>query len=329
MLSSKFRLLFFGSDAFSVRILKHLLDHDICPLHVVTKSWTLLDRFAASNQLTRFVWPLNIDDIKRHEQINIGLVASFGQMIDVNTISKFEYGLFNVHPSLLPRYRGSTPIQTAVLEGISETGCTIMKIPPIAKFDVGDIIIKEPLKIKHREYALDLSDRLADLGASMAIRLLLNFEECMRHAQPQTQEGSSLARKIKPHQGEIKFKSESSDAIDRKVRAYTGSVHLYTICLGGLRIKLHEVGDPREIESLEIDHLYKRRLNDVIDTSDEIEPGAMYFHKTRRILCIKCADSKWISFEKVTPESKRKMTAIDFFNGYLTSRSPQDNKTDI
>lgn len=333
MKAKQFNLLFFGSDAFSIIVLKHLLDANLCSIQVVTKNHSLVDKFSTHHKISKYQWPLNLSDSQnRINEFNIGLVASFGQLIDVETINLFKRGLFNVHPSLLPRYRGSTPIQTAILEGVKETGCTIMRIPPINKFDIGDIILQEKVEIRRREYALELRDRLASLGAKMTVNLLKNYDHCLSLARPQDSNNRSYAKRLKSEQGLINFKSESSTQIDNKVRAFTGFLELYTYCLNGLKVRLEDMRDPDIVESYDLNNLSANqiRMNHSIDEKGDVDlpAGTMFFHKTRRIVCIKCSNNRWVVFEHITPEFKPKMSGLDFYNGYLSRVSREEMKTD-
>lgn len=329
MTTTNFKLLFFGSDTFSVTILRYLLERKLCPIQVVTGHNSLLDQYSACKNLDRYRWPLEKSNYKQ-ELFDIGLVASFGHLIDEQTVNRFNHGLFNIHPSLLPRYRGSTPVQTAILDGVEETGCTLMRIPPIAKFDIGDIVLQQTTKVKHREYACELRDRLAISGAFMTERLLLNYDECMQNVRPQNDQIKSYAKKLKPENGLIKFMTEESDYVDRKVRAYTGFIDLYTHCLGGLKVKLDTMRSPDEVEGYQIDKLASSltKFKNVIKNTDSLPKGSMFFHKTRHILCIKCADSKWLAFDHITPEAKPKMSALDFNNGYLSKVDLISMRTD-
>lgn len=331
MKANQFNLLFFGSDSFSIIILKHLLGANLCPVQVVTKPFSLVDKFSAHHRISRHRWPLDLLDSTIKDRFNIGLVASFGQLIDVNTINSFKNGLFNVHPSLLPQYRGSTPIQTAILDGVKETGCTIMRIPPIDKFDIGDIILQERVEIERREYASKLRDRLATIGACMTERLLNNYDECLSFAKPQGDSGRSYAKKLKLEQGLINFKSESATRVDHKVRAFTGFLELYTYCLGGLKIRLEDMRDPSEVERYDLNNLAinQSRLKSAIDEDNtDVPAGTIFFHKVRHVVCIKCSDNKWAVFDYITPEFKPRMSGLDFYNGYLSKVGPDRMKTD-
>lgn len=317
----QFSLLFFGSDAFSVRILKHLIDRSICPIEVVTRSGTILDHYSAECRLKRYRWPLIVDG---EQEFNIGLVASFGNLIDKYTVNRFHYGLFNVHPSLLPQYRGSTPIQAAIRDNLEETGCSLMRIPPIDKFDIGEILLQKKLAIKRREYAIELRDRLADMGCEMVEDLLLNYDKCIQNIEPQSEMGKSYAKKLKLEDGFLNFTSESSSMIDRKVRAYSGFIDLYSFCLGGLKIRLLNLRDPEETKSYDLDRLslslWQRKglISGAENSPQEVPAGSMFFHKIRQTLCIKCSDSNWLSFDRVRPEDKSEMSSLEFYNGYLS-----------
>lgn len=316
MLSRNFKPLFFGSDHFSIIVVSHFVNKNLFPVSVVTRPGSELDIYSIEKKLCRHRWPLDCD-IGTNGKYNIGLVASFGQLLQPELVQQFELGLYNVHPSLLPQYRGSSPIQAAILNGLTETGCSIMRIPPVAKFDIGDIILQEKIPINRREYAHELRYRLAHLGAVLTANLLSNFDECLKKAQPQSDQNKSYAKKIKPEQGLLDFTGESSAQIDRKVRAYTKFIDLYTVCSNGLKIKLGKIRDPDEIEDYNLDlaaSTYSGLLRGQVSP-----PGTIYFHKPRHLLGFKCADGRWVAFDEVTPELKTRMTSLEFYNGYMSS----------
>lgn len=330
LILDKFSLLFFGTDAFSVGVLRHLINAKLCQVQVVTKAGSLLDEYSATNNIKRHRWPLDVDE-RGDFHFNIGLVASFGKLIDTKTVNSFPLGLFNVHPSLLPQYRGSTPVQAAIRNNLTQTGCSIMRISPIPKFDIGEIILQEKLSIDKREYATDLRDRLANLGGKMAKDFLLNYDECMQNIKAQPEIGKSYAKKLKPEDGCLKFQSETWSTIDSKVRAYTGYIDLYTDCLNGLRVRLYDLRDPEETTLYDLDKLAEHlcKLKRPEATPIRIPAGTMYFHKPRKVLCIKCLDNRWLAFDHVSPCKKCKFSSLDFYNGYLSKVDPINRKTDL
>lgn len=335
------RLLLFGSDAFTVRVLERFIESKQLPkIGLVTNENSVLDRYSKQLEIDKTRWPIpDYDTIKSN--YDIGFVASFGHLIDRKTIEHLRYGLFNIHPSLLPQYRGSTPVQAAVLDGLQITGCTIMRIPPIPRFDIGDIILQEKLKIHPDEYAKDLALRLADVGSRLSLQVLADYKSYCDNARPQSNEGQSLARKIRPEQGLIEFRKDSASVIDRKVRAYTSFVDLFTFCLNGLRVRLSCMRPVHEVDQLDIDRLIEASRKQVIhrlvddrsesrddDVCRAATAGTMYYHKRRRTLCIKCADGRWLAFDCMQLDKRKKLSASDFYNGYMSQLAISSRTTD-
>ena len=96
------------------------------------------------------------------------ITAAFGQILSDELLSIPKYGVFNVHASLLPKYRGASPIQAAIINGETETGITIMRT--VKDLDAGDIIVQKPIPIYEDTNAMMLFDELANLGADLLIK---------------------------------------------------------------------------------------------------------------------------------------------------------------
>jgi methionyl-tRNA formyltransferase len=129
-----------------------------------------------------------------------------------------RHGSFNVHASLLPRWRGAAPIQRAIEVGDSETGVCIMQMD--AGLDTGDTVLVESIKIGPEENSGTLHDRLAELGANAIVRVLNQLQAgdgLVR--QPQESNGVSYAEKILKSEAEIDW-DLSADQIDRRIRAF-------------------------------------------------------------------------------------------------------------
>ena len=99
---------------------------------------------------------------------NLGVVASFGYFVPAPLLSLLPRGAINVHPSLLPKYRGASPIQTALMNGDTETGVSIIEVHPGA-WDLGDILGQERVPISSEVMFRGLHDRLAALGGEMIL----------------------------------------------------------------------------------------------------------------------------------------------------------------
>ena len=158
-----------------------------------------------------------------------------------------RYGSFNIHASLLPRWRGAAPIQRAIEAGDQQTGVCIMKMD--AGLDTGDTVLIEALKITADETSVTLHDRLAVLGAKLIVQTLGTLEkEKTIQATPQTKEGVTYAEKILKSEAEIDW-SLSAREIDHRIRAFnpfpgaTGLVNDVPLKCWNSRISSENAGD--------------------------------------------------------------------------------------
>lgn len=156
--------------------------------------------------------------IEQMRTLNLDLmvVAAYGQILPPALLEAPKRGCLNVHTSLLPRHRGAAPIQWAILSGDPATGVTIMKMD--AGLDTGPIVAQRETPIRPEDNAQVLHDRLAQMGAELLLESIPPFlaEEWVPRAQP---EGATYARKIEKADGRIDW-SEPAEAIWRKVRAF-------------------------------------------------------------------------------------------------------------
>jgi methionyl-tRNA formyltransferase len=155
-------------------------------------------------------------------QFDAMVVVAYGLIIPQAMLDLAEqpgrHGAFNIHGSLLPRWRGAAPIQRAIAAGDERTGITIMQMD--AGLDTGDMVMSEAIEIGPDETSSSLHDRLAELGARMMARCLAMLdaqEETMR--TPQSDEGMCYAEKIQKTEAEIDW-SQTATTIDRLIRAF-------------------------------------------------------------------------------------------------------------
>jgi len=274
-----------------------------------------VERFTKNNDLNLYIWPHQLES----NIYDIGVVVSFGYMIDADSIQNCKYGMINVHPSLLPRWRGSTPIQKAILKGDTKTGVTIVCLTP-SRFDVGDILIQESIEIKKETKAIDLYKSLATYGSELLIKCILNLQHYQKHKQPQSQNGVSFARKLKKSDGLITWSKMTSHQVDRRFRAFDGFIDIYCHWIDGTSLKLKNMVNLDLIKAINIDLVEKYQYND-----NTPKPGLIIFHKKRKIMCIKCADMEWVAFETVNLKGYSVMSAEDFYNGFLC-KFPKDHQ---
>jgi methionyl-tRNA formyltransferase len=146
------------------------------------------------------------------------VVASYGEILVKEVLDLPRLGCLNVHASLLPRHRGASPIQAAILAGDAETGVSIQRM--VEALDEGDVMLEERTPIGEHENAGELLQRLSHLGAIAIVRALDQLEAGTARFTPQDPTRATLARKIKKEHGRIDW-TKSATEIDRIVRAFT------------------------------------------------------------------------------------------------------------
>jgi methionyl-tRNA formyltransferase len=161
-------------------------------------------------------------DVISQTQFDAMVVVAYGLIIPQSILDLAEqagrHGAFNIHGSLLPRWRGAAPIQRAIAAGDERTGITIMQMN--AGLDTGDMVISEAIDIASDENSSSLHDRLADLGARLMVRCLAMLDAQVETPRsPQGEDGMCYAEKIQKTEAEIDW-SQSANTIDRLIRAF-------------------------------------------------------------------------------------------------------------
>jgi len=145
------------------------------------------------------------------------VVAAYGLILPPAVLEAPRLGCWNIHASLLPRWRGAAPIQRAILAGDAGTGITIMQMD--AGLDTGPMLLVRPLPIGAREDAGALHDRLAALGAEAIVSAIDEWQAGRRVPVPQPADGATYAPKIRKEEARIDW-TAPAPAVDRLVRAF-------------------------------------------------------------------------------------------------------------
>ena len=145
------------------------------------------------------------------------VVAAYGLILPPPVLAAPRLGCWNIHASLLPRWRGAAPIQRAILAGDEATGITIMQMD--AGLDTGPMLLARPVRIGPREDGGSLHDRLAALGAEAIVAALDDWQAGRIGPEPQPAEGATYAPKIRKEEALIDW-TGAAVAIDRQVRAF-------------------------------------------------------------------------------------------------------------
>ena len=243
------KVLFLGSSHFSKVVLEKMIEKGNMISCVITQpdkpsgrghkmTQTEVKRYAIEKGLPVLTFDkirLHIDEIKKID-FDISVVASFGQILPDEFL-----GLklcINVHPSLLPKYRGASPIQTAILNGDNVTGVTIMKVAK--EVDAGDIIIQKEFSLSG-EYFHEAEEKLAILGGEMVSDVVKDYEKGKITFTKQDGERATFTQKFSKEDGLLDFSMSAQDIVN-KVRAISQEVGTYFgIC--GTAIKVEKVAD--------------------------------------------------------------------------------------
>ena len=162
------------------------------------------------------------------------LLAAFGKIVPHGIIDLYPKGIVNMHPSLLPKYRGASPIQYAIMNQEGETGVSLMLLD--AEVDHGPILAQEKAPISANENALELSQKLAKLGSELALKHVPSYLSGSLSPVPQDHSQATFTKLITREHGQADF-SLSAEALDAKRRAFTPWPGLWTMWQGK-RLKL-------------------------------------------------------------------------------------------
>jgi methionyl-tRNA formyltransferase len=169
--------------------------------------------------------------------LDAAAVVAFGQILPAAVLDAPRLGSFNVHGSLLPRWRGAAPIQRAVMAGDPVTGVEVMRMTE--GLDEGPVLASETLRIGPLDTAGTMNDRMAAAGAELLARTLAAVERGEAVETPQPQEGVTYAKKIRPKEAKIDWARPGAE-IDRKIRGlspFPGAWFTLATDKGPVRVK--------------------------------------------------------------------------------------------
>lgn len=232
---------FFGTPSVAAHTLEALLEADFTPRVVITNpdapqgrglelQPSPVKRLAEERGIP-VLTPPELDSAAQASIAAFGasyaVVVAYGKIFPEELIAAFPLGVLNVHYSLLPKYRGATPMETALLNGERETGVTIQKM--VRKLDAGDILAQETLAITPGETARELRPRLIEAGAKLLIETLPAFEEGLCTPTAQDESEATRARKFKKEDGQLDLSAPGEENWN-KYRAYTDTIgtHFFT-----------------------------------------------------------------------------------------------------
>lgn len=166
--------------------------------------------------------PTKLDDIKdqlESMQASAGVLVAYGKLVPPDIINIFPRGIINIHPSLLPERRGSTPIENVILYNEKQTGVSLMQLTE--EMDAGPIYAQEIVPIDGTESKQELADQLLNTGKDLLLKYLPGILDGSLQGNPQAKLEATYDKQIKKEAGEIDTKRPAKE-LAREVRAYAG-----------------------------------------------------------------------------------------------------------
>lgn len=295
------RVVFMGTPDFSVPVLEKLIENTNVVL-VVTKKDAYVGRkkVLTESPVAICAHEHNIEVYKPNKlkedyeyilnkKPDIIITCAYGSIVPKVVLDYPSYGCINVHASLLPKYRGASPIVASILNGEKETGITIMYMDE--GIDTGNIIMSRSIEIEDNDNSLSLSNKLSLLGANLLIDTLPKIFEGENFDIPQDNEEATYVGMLKREDEHIDF-NNSVENIKNQVRAFSPEPYAF-INIDDTEYKISEV----EIKKCDVSK---------IGVIVEVNKDSFGITAKDGIVYIK----------RIKPSGKKEMSVKDFFNGF-------------
>ncbi len=234
----------------------------------------------------------SIDIIKQYNP-DLFITAAFSQFLKQNFLNIAP--TINVHPSLLPKYRGATPIQSAIINGEKVTGVSIIKT--VLKMDAGDILLQEKCEILDDETSGELSLRLWKIGRELIIKAVNLIENNKATYEPQNENAVTICKTFKKEDAKLNFELEAS-ALKNQILGYNPWPVSYCFYENKmLKIYKAEVNNDSEVNKL----------------FSSTEPGEIV--SANKQIFIMCKNNSILKVIELQLEGGKRMSARDFLNG--------------
>lgn len=313
------KIVFWGTPEFGAIILDSLIKNNYKPIAVVTAPDKPVGRkqiltlspvkILAQEYNILVLQPENIkENLNLKSEIlnlkpDLFIVAAYGLILSKEILDIPKYGSFNIHPSLLPKYRGASPIQATILNGDTETGVTIISMDE--KMDHGPIIAQRRLELPITNIQFPkLNEELAKLGAKLLIETLPKWINGEIKPILQDHSKATFTKIIKKEDGHINW-IKSAEEIERMIRAYWPWPGTFTTIQNS---KCKNQNDKSKYKILKIIKA------DILEINHNKQPGTVFLTENKQ-LAVACKQNALI-LKEVQLEGKKKMTAQEFLNGH-------------
>ncbi len=289
-------IIFFGTEDFSAVSLQKLIDENFKIAGIITKPdfkkgrGQKLQSPKVKKIGEKFKIPVLqpqkmseiVDFVKTFEN-PVGVLVSFGRIIPQEIIDLFTPAIVNVHPSLLPKYRGPSPIESAILNGNSKTGVSLMKLSK--EMDAGDVYSQEEIKLSKTETASELYEICGKVGAEMLVRDLPKIISGELKGEKQDNSQAEYCQLLKKSDSILNPENQTAKQAEQQIRAF-------------------EIFPKSKIMIDEYTIIIKSA--EVLDHDMKKSP-----------LTLKFADGAFLNIKTLITPTGKETTAQSFINGYL------------
>jgi methionyl-tRNA formyltransferase len=223
--------------------------------------------------------PIDIKHDIKNMNADFGVLVAYGRIIPQEIIDVFPHGIINIHPSLLPKYRGPTPIEQVILDDAEESGTSIMRL--VKEMDAGPVYAQERTKLSGNETKEELAEKLLQLGGRLLMDSLPGILNGTLSPTPQDVSLATYTHLLKKEDGIINW-DKPAEALERQVRAHYSFPKSHAVVFGQDII------------------ITKARVTNAPDDGDlvlECNPG-------------------WLEVQELTAPSGRKISGAEFIRGY-------------
>jgi len=291
---------YFGTHNFSAAILETLIkDGDFKIQTVITQPDRAVGRkkemqkspvkLLAEKYNLKIEQPETLKKYSITNKTDINIVCQYGMLIPNSILESAQDGSINVHTSLLPKYRGASPIQTALINGDQETGVTIMQMDE--KMDHGPILSQEKIAITPNDTYFTLSDKMTSIAAPQLIQTVKNFINKKITPQAQNHDEATFCKELTRTDGEINWQKNATETYNL-YRGLTPWPGIWTLWQNK-RLKLLDIQPSIE----------KIKTGTIINNNGHLLAG--------------CANNTAIEITKLQLEGKKPMNAKEFINGFI------------
>jgi methionyl-tRNA formyltransferase len=298
------KILFFGNERLATSVttaapvLRALLDTGYEVGAVVLNNDRVVSRKNRQLEITEVAKHHNIPvifpDKLQHEveklaayQADIGVLVAFGKIIPREIIDLFPAGIVNIHPSLLPKHRGSTPIESVILSGESETGVSLMQL--VQEMDAGPVYAQRTIPVPNKISKQSLCDELSKIGSEILVQTLPSILDGSLEPKAQDDTSATYDSLIQKADGVLDWTKPAS-LLEREIRAYAGWPKSRAV-----------IGDHQVIVT----------DTDVVKTSGEAGNYTVF----NNYLIVHCGVDS-LKIRRLQPENKKEMPVEAFLKGY-------------